>query len=187
MKGYWNRYWPLVFVLLSTQFGLAQSVALPPQGSEANLERDFSSSTLSEEQEGAFEMRAQQLIGEFVDYYNLLRTHHEDPDLYEVLLTEFEQLLYDSDLLLLITKDELAQRAENISFATAPAMELQGIVLKEKLAPLGQTAWLYTVDILMDGQPEQAEAEVIVFRQQKTFGSTVKKIWEVALIGWLLQ
>ena len=187
MKKYWKRYWPLVFVLLSAQFGWAQSVALPPQGSEANLERDFSSFTLSDEQEMAFEMRARQLIGEFVEYYNLLRTHHQDPDLYEVLLTEFEQLLYDPDLLLLIIKDELPHRAENIPYSTAPAMELQDISLKEKLAPLGQTAWLYRVDVLIDGQAQQVEAEVIVFRQEKAFGRTVKKIWEVALIGWKLQ
>lgn len=187
MMRNWKLYWPLFFVLFGLQFGQAQAVALPPQEAEGQLERSFSSITLSAEQEQAFEQRARQLIGEFVDYYNLLREHHQDPDLYEVLLAEFEQLLYDSDLLLLTSREELPQRAANISFATAPAMELQGIVFKEKLAPLGRTAWLYTVDILVDGQAKQAEAEVIVFRRQKAFGSTFKKIWEVALIGWIMQ
>ena len=162
----------------------SQSIDERPALPNEQVAASFANPRLSLEQEQAFEQRAQQIIREFIDYYNLLRDAELDAELRAVLQEELTQLLYYPDLLLQLNGQASKTAIDQIDFKAAPAMELREINLLQTDSSSGKPVWHYQVQLMVGNRVELAKVELLVYRQFKAFGSRVREVWEVALLAW---
>ena len=179
----WFGLWAL-FSLLYIGGLAAQSAPLMPQEQGQDLVNTFENIDLSEEQLATFELRSQQLIREFIDYCELLRSMTDDAEMATILRTELEQLLFSADAPLHINGLQEAQSLADISFTEMPSLEIQNISLLEQGQIGPQLPWQYRISVPVEGQTEEAIVTTVLFRQLKTFGRTEKEVWKVALLAW---
>ena len=177
----------LLVIILSWGTAQAQSVSMLPQEDDQSLVNTFESADLSAEQLAVFELRSQQLIREFVDYYELLRTTADDAEIQAVLRTELEQLLYDSETTLHINGLDQALSIAEIPFAVAPPLSIQSIALLEQGQTGPQLPWHYQLTLKVENELQTAQVTTVLFRQLKAFGTTTKEVWNVALLEWKVQ
>ncbi len=186
MKNSRKLHYSLIILLLLPGVNtlLGQSAEIPSAAPKEQVAAGFANPQLSLAQEQAFEQRAQQIIREFLDYYNLLRDATLDPELRDALYTELTQLLYHPDIQLKLHSEADKTTINVINFSTSPEIKPREITLLQTDTTSGKPVWHYQVQLAIDQQIELVEVELLVFRKFKTFGSQVKEVWEVALLGW---
>lgn len=165
----------------------AQSAPLLPQENGQQLAAAFEQVTLSAEQLAVFELRSQQLIREFIDYYELLRTQTGDEELQLILREELEQLLFDSNASLHLNGFENAYPLASLPLETAPTLRIQDIRLLEQGQIDPTLPWQYRLSLSVQGNPQNARVTTVLFRQLKTFGNIEKEVWKVALLDWQVE
>ncbi|MEL7423127.1 MAG: hypothetical protein AAFN81_09065 [Bacteroidota bacterium] len=162
----------------------SQSVEVRPAAPDEQVAAGFANPQMSAQQGRAFEQRAQQIVREFVDYYNLLCNPDLDSELRTVLFTELEQLLYSPGLYLQLPSQSTKTKLSSIDFTTATPINLQEVELLQTKIINDKPAWQYRVSLQIDAQQVTALVKLLPFRKTKTFGSRIQEVWEVAIIAW---
>ena len=161
-----------------------QSASFPPQEQPQDLAQTFEALHLSAEQLLSFESRSRQLIREFVDYYELLRTNSEDAEMEAILRTQLGQLLHPGSAALHLYGLSKAEQLATINFAEMPSLEIQSINLLRQEAKGSSFIWQYQIKLNVAGQSKQALVSTILSRHKKTFGEATREVWKVAIASW---
>lgn len=173
-----------ITILLSASNLLGQSASFPPQEQPQDLAQTFEALHLSAEQVLSFESRSRQLIREFVDYYELLRTASDDAEMEAILRTQLSQLLHPGSAALHLYGLSKAEQLASINFAEMPSLEIQSINLLRQEAKGSSFIWQYQIKLNVAGQSKQALVSTILSRHKKTFGEATREVWKVAIASW---
>ena len=178
----------VIMILLPAGSLLGQSASFPPQEQPQEQPQDlaqtFEALHLSAEQLLSFESRSRQLIREFVDYYELLRTASEDAEMEAILRTQLGQLLHPGSAALHLHGLSKTEQLATINFAEMPSLEIQSINLLRQEAKGSSFIWQYQIKLNVAGQSKQALVSTMLSRHKKTFGEATREVWKVAIASW---
>lgn len=132
----------------------------------------------------AFQARAEILVYEFVDYYNLLRQPDLDAEMKEILLEEVKQIFYEEGVVITLPKSIDLATLSTRDFVSLPALEITALrQLEQQVNPQGEI-WTFALTLKENSRKTTATVRTILSRQSKSFGTKQRLVWDVLLLSW---
>lgn len=171
-----------LLLLLSSGGMVAQSMEAPSQEvRDAQLRAGFESEQLSYRQVGAFQHKAEQLVADFLDYYQLLQQNELDDDLKKEVIMVMSSLFHSPTDTILLDKIYQVQDLAKLDFAKLPTYQLDRVLTTE-IALNRQLQSLYLpLSVVLKGQNTPGASMAILSRNDKRFGDKTQAVWDVQL------
>lgn len=149
-----------------------------------SVDQVFAQPSLNADQLEAFQARAEILVYEFVDYYNLLRQPDLDAEMKEILLEEVKQIFYEEGVVITLPKSIDLATLSTRDFVSLPALEITALrQLEQQVNPQGEI-WTFALTLKENSRKTTATVRTILSRQSKSFGTKQRLVWDVLLLSW---
>lgn len=171
---------PFLLFAFLTMLPLAHLAAQSIMPSPDQTKAAFTAEQLSSLQLDAFEQKAQQLVQDYFDYYQLLQTTELDTQLRETVISAIQQLFHSSTDSLYMSQPLALAQLQAVDFTHLPKLTLGSFNLVT-ISPIGLgQEWEYQLTF-SNNQNRRGMAIVRLYQRTKMFGSTQQKVWDVQL------
>jgi hypothetical protein len=178
-----NKSLILLLLFLCSGWMGAQSIeVIPQQGSDAQLKAGFESEQLSHRQVIAFQHKAEQVVADFLDYYQLLQENELDDDLRNEVIRVMSSLFNAPTDTIVLDKVYQVQDLAQLDFSKLPRYQLDRVLTVEIALNYQSPQKVYLpLTVVLKGQSETGSSMAILIRDNKSFGYKTQLVWDVQL------
>jgi hypothetical protein len=181
----------LLFVVCCSLFVVAGAQEAPHYDTQTNikLENTFTSKKLSAEELAAFEQRAEQKLKDFYNYLEVISNPKYDKKLREDARKQAMELFVGGEKSVIGGKtiDGFLDSCMNVRSGTLPLSVTEINITKgfNGSNPINPAIYNGTISFSIprvQGSPEKHQADIMLIKTEKLFGTEKKLVWTVYLV-----